>query len=518
MILECGYHSIVKRPTFPATAYLLARLGIRLVFAALFGGASALPPLPALAQNLPILGDADRETLSPALERKLGDEIMHNVRRDKDYLDDPPTLEYLNTFGTKLVEAHPEARGEAGFDFYFFAVRDPLLNAFALPGGYIGVHTALLLAAQNESELAGVLSHEIGHVAQRHIARMLGKQKQDSLIPLASMLLAALAARSSPDASMAMIMGGQGVTLQRQLNFGREAEREADRIGLQIMREAGYDTSGMVSFFGRMQSATRAYNDTAPAFLRSHPLTTERIADIQARLRDFPAQKHTDSIDFQFTRARVRVLQDPSAQGTREAVVALSEQANSKVPQLAVAAKYGLAFAALRQGDPGKAQSLLNDVRAAGYKDNVMVAGMAIDIRLAARDATEAVRLAQTARSSFPLSRGIARQYADALMAAGRHDDAVAYLRDQAQQYRNEPELQAQLARAYAGQGKQALQHLALAESYALSGSIPAALEQIAIARQAPDASYYDQAIIDARERELKARWRDEVKEGRKEF
>jgi predicted Zn-dependent protease len=142
------------------------------------------PPM-AAAQNLPSLGDTERQELSPLMEHKLGEQIMNDIRRDRDYLNDAPLLEYLNNFGSILLAAHPEARGETSYDFFFFAVRDPTLNAFALPGGFIAVHSGLVLAAQNESELASVVAHEIGHVSQRHIARMLGQQRQDSLIPLA---------------------------------------------------------------------------------------------------------------------------------------------------------------------------------------------------------------------------------------------------------------------------------------------------------------------------------------------
>jgi beta-barrel assembly-enhancing protease len=480
----------------------------------------ASTPLTAAAQNLPSLGDAEREELSPLLERKLGEQVMRDVRRDKDYLDDAQVLEYLNNFGATLIETHPEVRGEASYEYFFFAVRDPMLNAFALPGGFIGVHSALLLAAQNESELASVLSHEIGHVAQRHIARMLGKQRQDALIPLASMLLAALAVRSNSDASAALIMGGQGVAIQRQLNFSRDAEREADRVGLQIMRDAGFDSSGVVSFFNRMQSSTRAYTDNAPAYLRSHPMTTERIADIQARISGQPVRQHADSLEFQLMKARVRVLQDASPQGLRDAATAFGEQARQKSAQQMTAAKYGLAFAALRQGMPAKAQSLLQEAMAsagAAATDSLILTSLAIDIKTAANQPAEAVKEAQAARTKFPVSRGIARQYAETLMAAGRYNDAVDYLRDQTQQYRQEPQLQTLLAKAYAGLGRQALQHLALAEAYALQGSLPAALDQIGIARRAPDASFYDQAVIDARERDFKTRWRDELAEGQRE-
>lgn len=456
------------------------------------------------------------------MERKLGEQIMRDIRRNRDYLDDAPLLEYLNNFGTSLLAAYPEARGEVGYDYFFFAVRDSMLNAFALPGGFIGVHSALVLAAQNESELASVVSHEIGHVAQRHIARMLGQQRQDALIPLAAAVLAVLAARSSPDASAALLMGGQGVALQRQLNFSRDAEREADRIGLQILREAGFETSGMISFFGRMQNATRSYTDAAPAYLRSHPLTTERIADIQARTRDQRYRQRADSLDFHLIRARLRVLQDSTPQGLRDAATAFDRQLQQKTRTQIVGAKYGQAMIALRQDAPAKAQELLQDVYAAAQGASIPVqssvlASLSIEIKLAANKPEEALREAETARVKFPISRGIAQQYADALIATGRYENAVTYLRDQAQLYRQEPKVQDQLAKAYAAQGKQALQHLALAESYALNGSMPAAIDQLGIARRSSDASFYDQAVIDAREREFKARWMEELKEGQRE-
>lgn len=512
----------MKSKYFPSgrkpIAHLLSALGLATAVAL----PSLLPSPAASAQNLPSLGDTERNDLSPQMERKLGEQIMHNIRRDRDYLDDAPLTEYLNNFGNSLVAIRPEARGEAGYDYFFFAVRDPMLNAFALPGGFIGVHSALMLAAQSESELASVLAHEIGHVAQRHLARMLGQQRQDALIPLAAMVMAALAAHSSPDASAALMMGGQGIALQRQLNFSRDAEREADRIGLQILRDGGFDTSGMITFFGRMQTASRAYTDAAPVYLRSHPLTTERIADIQARTRDQRYKQRADSLDFQLARARLRVLQDPSAQGMREAAEVFDMQLQQKTRTQIVAAKYGLAFIAFKQGAPEKARALLQEALAAAQGPSSLVqsqllASLAIDVRLAANQVAEALKEADAARTKFPLSRGIAQQYADALIAAGRLDDAVNYLRDQAQLYRQEPKLYDQLAKAYAAQGKQALQHLALAEAYALSGSMPAAIDQLGIARRAGDASFYDQAVIDAREREFKARWMEELKNGQRE-
>jgi predicted Zn-dependent protease len=478
------------------------------------------------AQTLPTLGDSEREELSPVMERKVGEEIMHEIRRDPDYLDDAPLLEYLNRLGNSLVDAKPEVRGEANYEFSFFALRDSTLNAFALPGGFIAVHSALVLAAQSESELASVMGHEIGHVAQRHIARMLGQRRKDAFIPLAAMALAVLAARSSPDAAGALMMGGEGLAIQRQLSFSRDAEREADRVGLQIVSAAGYDTSGMVSFFGRLQKTDRMYSEV-PAFLQNHPMTTERIADMQARIHSLPYKQHMDSQDFQLIRARLRVLQDDSTQGLRDAASFFNDQIEQNTRSQLVPSKYGLAFVSLKQGAFDKAQILLQEARtvarnvplaanAAQPTYESILDSMEIDIKLAAGHPAEAAKLAALAHEKFPISRGISWQYADCLMAEERHGDALSYLRDQAQLYRQEPQIQDRLAKVYAAQGKQTLQHMALAESYALNGGLLPALEQLSLARKAPDASFYDNAVIDAREREFKTQWNDEQKELKK--
>ncbi|HEY0064004.1 MAG TPA: M48 family metalloprotease [Telluria sp.] len=483
---------------------------------------------------LPTLGDAARGDLSPVIERKLGEEIMRDIRRNNDYLNDEAVLEYLNNFGSGLVAGYPGARGETNADFFFFAVRDPQLNAFALPGGFIAVHSALLLAAQSESELASVLGHEIGHVSQRHIARMIGQQKQDVLIPLAAMVLAALAARSSSDAAMGVFMGGQGLAIQRQLNFSRDAEREADRVGFQIMAGGGYDTSGMVAFFQRMQVASRAYSDLVPAYLRSHPLTTERISDIQARIREVPYRQRIDNVEFYLVRGRVRVLQDESSRGRSDAQAAFEAQLQSQNRQHQAGALYGLAYLALKRGELTKAQSWLDKARGtmrrsegtfstgqAASDGAAMFASLELEIKMAPGQSAavreQGLKDAAQAHQRFPLSRGIAHQYAEAMIETGKLADATTYLRDQAQSYRQEEKIHELLAKAYAAQGKLALQHIALAEYYALAGGKKSALDQLDIARKSADASFYDMALIDAREREWKEQVREEMKDAPKE-
>ena len=481
--------------------------------------------------SLPNLGDSARGDLSPLFERKLGEEIMRDVKRDRDFLDDDVILDYLNNFGSALVAAYPGARGETGADFYFFAVRDPMLNAFALPGGFIAVHSALLIAAQNESELASVLSHEIGHVTQRHIARMIGQQKQDALMPLAALILAALASKAGPDAAIGVFMGGQGLAMQRQLNFSRDAEREADRVGFQIMGAAGFDTSGMVAFFQRMQSATKVYSDLTPPWLMSHPLTSERIADIRARIREAPYRQRIDGLEFHLVRARARVLQDESTQGRIDAAAVFEAQLTLQSRQQQAAGHYGLALLAFKKAELATAANRLAMARAtmkpgagavfstgqSASDGAAMFASAALDIKLApgqpAALAAQTLKEAEQAHQQFPLSRGITRQYAEALIASGMLEQATTFLREEVRLYREEPKLYDLLAKTYAAQGKQTLQHIALAESYVLSGAVPAAVDQLGIARKAPDASFYDLALIDARERELSERVREEKKE-----
>lgn len=505
----------LRPPAFRAVSRAIA------VAVLAFSAPALLAPSGLQAQALPNLGGADGEELSPLMERRLGEQVMNNIRRDRDYISDPTVTDYLNQTGGILLSTGPEARGDAGYDFLFFAVRDPSLNAFALPGGFIGVHTGLILASQSESELASVLAHEIGHVSQRHIARMIGNQRQDALLPIAGLLLAVLAARTSPDLSAAAMMGGTGLAAQRQLSFGRDAEREADRVGLNLLRNAGFEVNGMVAFFGRLESASRSRSNSAPAYLRTHPLTTERIADIEARIRNMSYRQRVDSLDFALIKARARVLQDDTVQGWRDATVFFTEQLQQGSRAQVAGARYGLAMIALRQKDKARAGSLLEALHADLARETAGVIspallGIDIEYRLASGQGEQALALATEGRNRFPLSRALAMQYADSLLAAGKKDAAAAFLRDQSQLYRQDAGVQRALARVYAEQGKLAQQHQALAEYYFLSGALPSALEQLRIARNAPDASFYDLAMIDARERELQAAWQELMSQTRK--
>ena len=481
-----------------------------------------LPAIPAteppLRTTLPNLGDSASDDLSPITERKLGEEIMRQAREAGDVMEDAESTEYLNNFGANLV-AHV-APGDTAQSFQFFFVADPQINAFALPGGYIGLNSGLVVATQSESELGSVMAHEMGHVLQRHIARSIARQKQTNLIALAATLLGVLAASRAHtvDAGQAAIAAGQGYAIQDQLNFGRDAEREADRVGFQILQNSGFDVNGMANFFGRLQQATRFYETSAPAFLQSHPLTTERIADIQNRIRESPYKQRPDSFDFQLVRARLRVIQDPTVQGVRDARAAFEDQLKSGAYASEAAIRYGVAVAMLKQNDAKGAGEELDKVRKLVPKPNAILANLAIDVKQASGDAGGAIDLAKAARAQFPQSRMLAQNYADSLQQAGRHDEAIAFLRDQMQLYRSEPVLYELIAKSYAAQGETMVSHRMLGEAYLLRGSVPGALEQMKIARKSAPAhaDFYELSQIDARVRELQVRM-EEIRKAEKD-
>ncbi|MGH8671686.1 MAG: M48 family metallopeptidase, partial [Burkholderiales bacterium] len=290
------------------------------------------------AEGLPDLGDAAQSDFSPLQERRVGDEVMRSIRNSGALLDDPEIDQYLNGLGYRLLKDTPTG----GQDFQFFVIRDRTLNAFALPGGYIGVHTGLIATARTESELASVLAHEIGHVTQRHLARMVAAQKQSTIPSLAAMAAAILAASYNPQLANAALTAVQAGAVQRQINFTREHEREADRIGLQILHSAKFDVHAMPEFFERLQRFNRFYDNNAPAYLRTHPLTTERIADIENRLLTLPYRQVTDSLDFQLLRAKLH-----ASDGTPLQAVKFFEEnpLNFGFPEVK---RYGLTSALLR--------------------------------------------------------------------------------------------------------------------------------------------------------------------------
>ena len=451
---------------------------------------------PVHASDLPDLGEVSRQYFSDQDEAALGQAILHDVYADPRYLDDPETETYLNQLGYKLVSVSTRNHRE----FTFFVVDDPSINAFALPGGNIGVHTGLLLAAQSESELAGVIAHEIAHVTQDHIARMVAAQSQSYWPTMAALALALLASRSNPNLAGAAIATTQAYSVQNQLNFSRDFEREADRLGYDMLSQASFDPRGMSGFFNRLQRANRFYDSSAPAYLRTHPLTSERISDMEARSESTPYHQVPDSLDFQLVRARLRSREDNATDALQAARAALKDGRYSSE----TAARYGLALALLRARQFDEAETLVQSFAATG-KDNALLASLPGQVALTAGKTGLAVQRYQSAVQAHPGYRPLQYGLIASLLAARQPDDALGQVNKSLDLYPGDRRLWRLAAQAHARLGHKLLSHRAQAEAEALAGNLVAAIEQIELGIRAADGSFYDLSSAEARRREWQA-------------
>ena len=451
-----------------------------------------------LAAQLPDLGDGGGSELSLQTERKIGESIMRDIKfREPSYLDDPEVAEYLNGLGGRLTGAGTGARQ----DFEFFAIRDSSVNAFAMPGGFIGVHTGLISAAENESEIASVIAHEMAHVTQRHIARQIGIQKQMQLPMMIAMAATILLARSRPDLAGGAAAAAQGGAIQAQLGFSRDFEREADRIGFQTLAAAGFDTRAMGTFFEKLQRFSRIMDGGGvPGYLRSHPVTSERITDAQHRAENQPYRQRADPLEFHLVRAKVRA----EAADAQEAVKTFGDAVNARRFANEPGARYGLALALLRAREPGRADAEIARLRADAIA-NPMVDTLAARVRLALGDQAGALAILQAALARYPHRRPILYAILGLLQDQSRFDDVLAMLIEPLRLYPRDPKLHEARAKAYASQGKRLLQHQAQAEFYILQGSLPAAIEQLQFAQTSGDGNFYDHSVVDARLKELRA-------------
>jgi len=474
--------------------------------------ALAAPALPVTAWaqpvGLPSMGAASSAELSPMLERSLGEAIMSQGRRDPTYVDDPELSQYLTTMGRKLAAFAPGAVPEVEM----FGVRDPEINAFAMPGGFIGVNTGLIVSSGSESELAAVLAHEIGHVVQRHIARGMTQQSQNSMVMLASLAGALLAALAGGGGNLAMGVAafGQAAAINRQLGFSRDAEREADRAGFTMLTKAGYDAQGMAQMFSRLMNASRLNEGAGGgSWASTHPLSIERMSDVQNRVRSLPPSRHVDSDDFWYVRAKMRVVQGRDAVSLRSAAQQLQDEAQALSGVRRSAAYYGLALQAFQRNNLDDAERQLG-LAAADGRDSAQMAKLSIDIALARKDNRRALDLAQAATKRWPEQRALGIAYAAALQSNGRHAEAQDYLRAKIKQWgSDEPSLYQMLAHSEERTGKPVQARRDLARYYVLTGAFAAAESQLQQAR-GMSSDFYEQSQIDVQIKEVKDKLAEE--------
>ncbi len=492
---------------------------------------SLLFPVNSLAHELPDLGDVSQATITPREERQIGLQIMRQIRADPSYLDDPEISGYLNSLGLKLISNSNEAR--PGQSFEFFALQDSSINAFALPGGFMGFNSGLIIAAQSESELAGVMAHEIAHVTQKHLARMISGQKYSMITSLAALAVAILASRSNPQVGQAVITATQASAIQSQLNFTRKHEKEADRVGLNILVDAGFDPQGMSAFFERLQKASRFYENGAPSYLRTHPLTFERIADIQNRTHEMAYRQVPDSTDFLLVRAKLRALQGKSSDAVNQFKARLEDK---RYTDEAIE-RYGYILALLRDKKNKQANDELarlytliqNDAKSGlilkdhqlgktiqveqkGLQAGAMIETLAAAVKLANGETADALNIYRTALRIYPQHKALIHGYANALLQNNQIETALELINRELRVHSNDIQLYQLQARAYSLQDKLMLKHRAQAEVYILQGYYDSAIEQLLIALKHDNGDFYQLSTVEARLHQLQ-KFMEEEKE-----
>lgn len=443
--------------------------------------------------DLPDIGDSTGTILSPEFERRLGQAFLNQIRRQVDIISDPEVEAYIRSIGYRLV-SHSDNNTQS---FTFFVINDPMINAFAAPGGIIGINSGTIINTESESELAGVVAHEIAHVTQKHMARSVEMQQQMSIPLMAAMLGAILIATQNPEAGQAAIAAVQGGALQAQINFTRNNEMEADRVGMQLLARSGLNPRGMPSFFEKLHRNSR-YAGNAPEFLRTHPLANNRIADTRSRAENYPADhSYEESRLYEYVRAKLIVMNHKNA---ADAVEHFEDQLRSdKIKDNLSVLRYGAAQAHMEAGNFARARQYL-DALLEREPENTSFLLARADLEARQGNYNRAIELYEKMERLYPDYRPLVFSYAETLLNARKPERARELLKSYGKF--NDPDLRYYnyLARAEAEAGNPVESAIANAEYYYLTGETRVAMEQLRyILRQPPKPDYYQEERIRAR-------------------
>ncbi|EXF94011.1 peptidase M48 [Pseudomonas fluorescens HK44] len=448
---------------------------------------------PGFADDLPSLGDASSAIVSPQQEYQLGRAWLAMLRSQVSQLNDPLLKDYVETSVYKLVETSQvnDRRLE------FILINSPQLNAFAAPGGIVGVNGGLFLNAQTESEYASVLAHELAHVSQRHFARGV-EASQRMQIPMMAALLGGIivAAAGAGDAGIAAIASTQAAAIQEQLRFSREKEQEADRIGMLNLEKAGYDPRSMPTMFERLMRQYR-FNAKPPEFLLTHPVTESRIADTRNRAEQFKPGGKEDSLTYQLIRARVQLFyEDSPGLAAKRFRAQLDENPKSDV------ARYGLAIAQIKG-------SLFNDAREnlkqllAKSPDEIIYNLAQVDLDIANNRLPDAQTRVDRMLVQYPRNYPLNQVRVDLLLKQNRPSDAEKALEALLKNRPNDPDVWYMVAETRGLSGNIIGLHQARAEYFALIGDYRQAIQQLDFAKRRAGTNFPLSSRIDARQREL---------------
>jgi predicted Zn-dependent protease len=494
--------------SFPRAGRSLAALTLAL----------SLALAPAQAQ-LPSLGDGGE--MSTAAERKLGERIARELYRDPDYIDDPVLVEYVQGIWQPLMAA-ARARGELTpeldqrFAWQVLLGKDRSINAFALPGGWLGLHLGLVSVTSTRDELATVLAHELSHVTQRHISRLVTNQNQQAPWMLAAMIVGALAASKAPQAAGAVAAGAHALAAQQQLNFSRDMEREADRIGLGVMAQAGFDPQGAVAMFEKLQQAARLNDNGNYPYLRSHPMNSERVADMQSRQQLANRAPLQPTLEHAMAAGRARVFSNPGVDALRAMIAEADASGFAALPRARQAGVlYAAAFAAARLREPAQFARLhgrLETVAAEDAAAQRLSRLLAAEVALAQGDAARVLRVLGTDTRRRP-ELLLASQ---AQVQGGRAAEAASRLQTWVATQPRDAAAWQQLSAAYAAQGQQLRAVRAEAEARVAQLDYTAALDRFKAAQDLARkgaGDHIEASIIDTRAREVESLLREQALE-----
>lgn len=443
--------------------------------------------------DLPSIGQTADATLAPDEEDKIGRDIVRQLRDLNYLLEDDEIETYLGDLGRQIA-THT---GRNPDQFTFFVVRDQEINAFALPGGYIGVNAGLILATRGEDELAGVVAHEIAHVTQRHIARQLQANGTYQIATAAALLLAILAGASDPDVVQAAMSVGIAATGQQQINFTRAHESEADRVGIHTMAAAGFNPQGMASFFQYMEERSRLYGDQLPEILQSHPVSNTRIAEALSRIGDSDPPAVRDQTEYELMQARLHVLTAKQVSNALD-FYQPAQSASGKVRE------YGLSLAYYRGGQYPRAVELQQKL----VKQNPQQVHFALALartQLAAGRQNEALSELSRIKRDFPDYPPLILARSEMLIQAGQPEAARREILGSNLLNSTEPEPHRLLANAARDLNQLPEAHFQMAEYHRRRGNYLAALNQVDAGLALPGLDKVQSARLNSMKKALEA-------------
>ncbi|KPJ67547.1 MAG: hypothetical protein AMJ43_04680 [Coxiella sp. DG_40] len=450
------------------------------------------------AQTLPNLDNYNSTTLSDIQEQQLGKVFMRQLNKQISINNDPLISDYLNSIGNRIAE-HANNHWT---NFHFFVVNDPEINAFAGPGGYIGVNSGLILTTQSESELAAALAHEITHVNQHHIARSMSHVKNITLPSLAAFLVAiAVGGQTNSSTAIAAAMASLAGSTQNMINFTRGNEEEADRIGIQTLYRAGFDPMAMSTFFRNMQRAAMNYRDRIPAYFKDHPVTDMRIADAENRAKQYPREKINSSLNYYLTYARLKVAE--TTQNSSDAVDFFQNQLKNHTYVNLDATKYGYALALLKAGKPNIAIQVINGLITSN-PDQVIYQMALADTEIANKHFQRAVKILHDSLTLYPDYYPLIVQYAQTLLKTKQPNKARLFLNEQTSNYPDDETLYKILAKAQGESGYLAEAYQTRAKLYEFQGDLDMAIVQLQQALKLSSLDNDTNTIIKAKLESLK--------------